>query len=72
MLQQLNQPRTVKVLRSFFYQGKVVEKDSTVKLPAHFAAEMVGANKCAYEDVMDPTAHPLDVDAAKPAAKKGG
>ena len=72
MLQQLNQPRTVKVLRSFFYQGKVVEKDSTVKLPAHSAAGVGAGNKCASGAARAPPAPPRDVDAAKPAAKKGG
>ena len=70
MIQQLNQPRTVVVLRSFYYQGKVVNKGTDgkpvkVKLPAHFAAEMVGANKCASDDVIDPTMHPLDPDAGR-------
>jgi len=72
MLQQLNAPRTVTVLRAFHYQGQVIPAGQKAKLPAHFAAEMVGANKCVYDDVVDPSAHPLDVDAAKPKANKGG
>jgi len=73
------QPTTqkVRVLRSFYYQGKAVEKNETVTLPRIFAAEMKAANKVAFvadeaeKPAAAPTAAPAPASKDAPGDKKG-
>lgn len=63
-----------KVLRAFYYQGKVLAKDSTQELPRLFALEMQAAKK--FEFVTEPEAPVAPaapaVEASKTAARKTG
>ena len=67
-VQQATQPKTlrVKVLRSFYYQGKPVEKDAIVELPRVFAMEMRDARKALV--VVEAAGAQIEPEA--PAAKK--
>lgn len=65
------QPKTlkVKVVRSFYYQGKPIEKDAIVELPRVFAMEMRDAKKATVIEA-DPPAPAEPASAKKVDAGK--
>jgi hypothetical protein len=58
----------VRVLRSFYYQGKPIEKGAEVTLPRAFALEMKAASKL---QILEEPAAPAPKDAGSAAATSG-
>lgn len=54
----LPKEQKVKVVRSFFHAGKVLEKDSAHTLPYAFAKEMQAANKVVFVEEPKPAPAP--------------
>lgn len=61
------QQKRVKIVRPFYFERKILEKDKIVVLPLLFAAEMIAAKKA--EPVED---EPVASVPAKPAGENGG
>lgn len=62
-------PQTLggKVLRPFYYQGKVLEKGKSYELPRVFALEMKAANKFEISNEPDPvSAGPASTEPGEP------